>query len=92
MSHSFRVAQDWTPSGRYRLRMGWFGRIVVQVHETRRVGTGGLGPDTVWRGSEQRWRTARHRDLDAWSIEFMHPIVDAAHRGLPDDAGEERLR
>jgi hypothetical protein len=82
MSRSFRVTAAWQPSGRYRLSKGWFGRVIVQVHETRRVGAGGLGPEVDWHGIQDRWRTARHRDVDAWAFEFMHPIMDAAHRGL----------
>jgi hypothetical protein len=60
------VTYDWTRTGRYRLRQGWWSGLVLQVQERRKV----LHRDTWdWSRGEliekydYRWRDAQVTDL-----------------------------
>ncbi len=51
-------------TGRTRYRVGWFGRLIVQVEYATRqphAGTEGRGTDWLWTGRE--WRDARCEDF-----------------------------
>lgn len=59
-------------TGNFRCRLGWFGKLIVQVeHVTLEhyPGTGGRGTD--WHPTGREWRDAKVQDLPT----FMEPGV-----------------
>jgi hypothetical protein len=57
------VGAEWRPTGRYRPRLTLFGRLTLQIEESRKTGVVGDGPNVTWNGTELRWRAARSSDL-----------------------------
>jgi len=57
------VCTPWKPTGRVRLRVGWFGRVIAEVEDHSEHGTQ-LAPDHYRkRRDAYRWRRARSADV-----------------------------
>jgi hypothetical protein len=65
-----RCTSEWAPDGAYRLRVGWFGGVRIEVKETRKTATV-TAPPIHWTGTEFRWRRLRSRDLGDLSVELV---------------------
>lgn len=52
----------WKPTGKQRYRLGWRGRLVLQVEVAERTGHTD-GPNFVWTGQTAAWRDATVYDL-----------------------------
>lgn len=61
MSAGPLISTAWRPTGRRRFRAGWFGKVVLQIEEERRIGT--ASPYREPKGMQSRWRDARISDL-----------------------------
>lgn len=71
MPRFFSVVGEWAPTGRCRPRVTLFGRVKLQVEETRKAGVAGDSPEIQWQGHQIRWRAARGDDLlpaSPWQI------------------------
>ena len=55
MVGGFRTVSEWETTGKYRPRIGWFSRVVLQIEEYRKTGMV-YGPEVEWSGFERRWR------------------------------------
>lgn len=61
MSAGPLIATAWSPTGRRRFRASWFGKVVLQIEEERRIGT--ASPYREPEGEQARWRDAKISDL-----------------------------
>lgn len=58
-----RIATHWILTGTVRHRYGWFGRLILQVEESRQCGNATPFDPQQYDQTETRWRDATGRDL-----------------------------
>lgn len=62
MPGPINIRGNWLVSGNYRFRLGFWGKVVLQVEELAKTGHTD-GPNHVWTGQMKRWRDAEFFDL-----------------------------
>lgn len=53
----------WVPTGKSRYRIGWRGRLILQIEIAERTGRLNEGCGVEWTGYNMRWRDANAFDL-----------------------------